>query len=127
MGWRRYLPRFKLTTSKPVLIGNRVDLAVADDPVLPTAPEGTMNDQKKTRELKPAPYIVEDGEGKVVGRYYATSTTQAKAMHTENLSARRATTDELIEIGRNNIPVTGMEQEGDSRQIDMLNDGSIAD
>lgn len=78
-----------------------------------------MNDStKKTRELKPAVYVIEDGDGNIVGRHYATSTTQAKAMHTENLSARRATTDELIDIGRRGIAVNGMVDETDDRQSD---------
>lgn len=68
---------------------------------------------RKTRTTKPKIYRVEDDAGRG-SFYYATSTTQAKAMHTENLTSRLATDIEIMEIGRRGLAVVNLTPAGDS-------------
>lgn len=77
----------------------------------------------KTRTVNHAPYVVEQ-EGKQLGVYWASSSTQAKAMHTERMTARRATPSEQIAFGRDGTEIVGMPgAEKDERQIDAFGEG----
>lgn len=88
-----------------------------------------MNDDttRKPRTTKPKIYRVEDGAGRG-GFYYATSTTQAKAMHTENLTSRLATDIEIMEIGRRGLGVVNLTPAGDDDggQVDAFADTGTA-
>lgn len=53
--------------------------------------------------------------------YRATSTTQAGAFHNEGVETRKATDDEIMEIGRRGLAVGGIEapaREEDDAQLD---------
>lgn len=67
-----------------------------------------MSENTKTRTPKQKIYRVEDAAGRG-GFYRATSVTQARAFHVDEITSREATIEEVIDIGARGLAVGGLE------------------
>lgn len=67
----------------------------------------TMSENTKTRTSKEKLFRVEDGAGRG-GFYRATSVTQARSFHVSEITAREATIEEVIDIGKRGLGVGGL-------------------